>query len=93
MQEQVYDATNALVECMRKVGGGTANLPPKLAQQAGSTLEEEHAEVGGFICDEVYGEPPQLSEYSKGVNGDERLWGGAQYRRVTSEIRYTPLEI
>lgn len=88
MQGQVWDATNALVECMRKVGGGTANIPPQLAAKAGSTLEEEHEEVGEFYCDKVFGDLPDISEYANRVHGDQRLWGGAQYRRVKHEIKY-----
>lgn len=72
---------------MNKVGGGTAKFPPEMADQAGSTLEEEHAEVGEFWCDDMYGELPAVSDYSDEVNGDARLWGGAQYRRVKSEIK------
>ena len=78
---------------MKKVGADTSHFPPELEEQAGSTLEEEHAEVGDFSCDKVYGDLPHVSEHSSHVHGGERLWDGAQYRRFKSEIKYGSLYV
>lgn len=87
VQEQVWDAAMLLTDCLDKVGKGVAELPQNIASTAGSTLEEEHQQVGEFKCPDIYGTLPAISEYSDDLNGSQRLYGGAQLRRVKREVR------